>query len=447
MLSEYRQQQQITIINKPTKKELQVLRILAKSKMLLSSREVEKQILGPEKIKEGKSDPDVYNVIKNKLCVQKLRHDFFLFDWNDLLCSINQEQGYTPTKIRIQRRVIDNLNSITLLGGLADYDPDRVNVSIEEHNSVIKIVAPKRHNNISINNKPQTYHSEIITLTIRKESNDYATLTKFDSNENIRQITTKPIPIPLVIRRVGKDELVFYVGFAEVPKVSALYLNNSLQEKPTQEIQRIKSMNPRSSEVFSSILKIQLNKRNWNYGINTRGLIWCILGIMSEEQEEENGRARNVEISNILENLSENYKEEFPFLIHYKEIKKLYNKKAEIQEKEDYKYFQVKILKQIAMKFQFDLDKIEMKELDYYITKQYREELEQYDTASHSLLSFITRPFDLPHVIRDYCIHAEKLIRSYLENELDGCRARLENHSHLLLQYPTTDDNDQIYRY
>jgi predicted amidohydrolase len=40
-------------------------------------------------------------------------------------------------------------------------------------------------------------------------------------------------------------------------------------------------------------------------------------------------RVRNVEISKVLENLAKNYKAEFPFLIHYEEIKKLYDKLAE----------------------------------------------------------------------------------------------------------------------
>jgi hypothetical protein len=42
--------------------------------------------------------------------------------------------------------------------------------------------------------------------------------------------------------------------------------------------------------------------------------------------------------------LAKNYKAEFPFLIHYEEIKKLYDKLAE-----QYMYFQVIILKHIAL--------------------------------------------------------------------------------------------------
>ena len=60
--------------------------------------------------------------------------------------------------------------------------------------------------------------------------------------------------------------------------------------------------------------------------LNTRGLILYMLGILKEN--EENHRVRNVEVSKVLENLAENYKKEFPFLIHYKEIKELYDKLA-----------------------------------------------------------------------------------------------------------------------
>ena len=98
--------------------------------------------------------------------------------------------------------------------------------------------------------------------------------------------------------------------------------------------------------------------------MNIRGLIQYVLGMINEENEK-GGRARNVEVSKVLENLSENFKEEFPFLFHYKEIKELYDKLA--VEKgggrssllSEYEYFHVQLIKQIALELQYSLDTID----------------------------------------------------------------------------------------
>ena len=50
----------------------------------------------------------------------------------------------------------------------------------------------------------------------------------------------------------------------------------------------------------SMLSEIEGNRSHWKYSLNTRGLILLVLGIV-EEEKRENGRVKNVEISNILE--------------------------------------------------------------------------------------------------------------------------------------------------
>ena len=81
--------------------------MLGKSEKPLSSRDIEKEILGRKKIEEGeKENPDVYRAIEHKLCIRKFNHEFFLFDWNDLLSSIDEtkEGEYIPSKKRNSRQ-------------------------------------------------------------------------------------------------------------------------------------------------------------------------------------------------------------------------------------------------------------------------------------------------------------------------------------------------------
>jgi hypothetical protein len=211
---------------KLTKKEFQVLNVLAKSKTPLSSRDIEKEILGAEKVKNGRRDPEVYDVIQNKLCIQKFSHEFYLFDWNELLSSI-EEKGITPKK-RIQSRAIDNLNRIG--SDLADYDyNNRVIISKENHDSVITIASPRR-SNLDVS----------LLIKIQKESKDHATLTIFKDGKKVR------IPISLKIRKIGKKEQqIFYEGIVGIPAGKGTsYLRVSLNERANKKVERIKSMNP-----------------------------------------------------------------------------------------------------------------------------------------------------------------------------------------------------------
>jgi hypothetical protein len=84
--------------------------------------------------------------------------------------------------------------------------------------------------------------------------------------------------------------------------------------------------------IISVVSEIESDRRNWKYSLNTRGLILHVLGMIKEENED--GRVRNVQISSVLKNLSENYGDEFAFLVHFSEIEKLYNTLAEKEGKE-----------------------------------------------------------------------------------------------------------------
>jgi hypothetical protein len=399
---------------KTVKKELQILKVLGKSEKPLSSRDIEKKILGPEKVNKKKRDPEIYRVIKDKLCIQKFNYGFFLFDWYKLLSSIDETE--TTSKKRIHGRIIMNLNRIGL--DLIDYDYNRVKIAKEDYDSILTITAPRRSN---------TAISR--SIKIQKDSKkDYATLTIFDDDEKRQRM-----PTYLIIKNVGKKEQVFYEGFQGNPaKVGTSYLNTSLNEKASKQVQEIKSKYPDlfnctdevkkipipnldTTAIISAVSEIESNTRNLEYSMNIRGLIQYVLGMINEEGI---GRARNIEISKVLQNLSENYKKEFPFLKHYKEIKELYD---ELAEREEYKHFQVKLVKQVAQELQYSLDTIDKEDLNYHMIKRYSEALTWYYMAP---LKMSVLP--LPEVIREYYVYTQEFIRNYLEKELQDTKSRIE---------------------
>ena len=420
--------------SKITKKELQVLKVLAKNKRPLSSREIEKEIIkqhgvkGKEREKSASNgigengrkkryqDRDVYRAIKDKLCIQKFKYEFFLFDWNELLSSIDRLKEDTTFKKRIQGRVIDRLNIIGL--DLVDYDYNKT--EIEDHDSEITIAAPKR-------SKPAVTR----LVKIKTESKDYAILTIFENDEKLGEV-------PLITKKVGKKERqVFYVGIRGHPFNRGIsYLNVSLNGRASKTVERIKSMNPdlfnctdevkliprkcllsgiEDSTLTAWVSQIESKRKNWEYGLKTRGLIHCILGMIDEESKEGNNRVRNVELSTILENLAENYKLEFPYLRYYKEIKKLYDSLPD-----EYRLFHVKLMKQIALELRYSLNTIDDEELEYYVTKCCSDALTwRYLTPMISISS-------PPRVIQDYYLYTQQLIKNYLENELWKTRERIE---------------------
>jgi hypothetical protein len=120
-----------------------------------------------------------------------------------------------------------------------------------------------------------------------------------------------------------------------------------------------------------------------------------------------------------MQNLSENYKKEFPFLKHYKEIKELYD---ELAEREEYKHFQVKLVKQVAFELRYSLDTIDKEDLNYHIIKRYSEALTWRYMAPLKLSLF-----PLPTVIRKYYVYTQEFLKNYLEKELWKTKSRIEN--------------------
>ena len=93
---------------------------------------------------------------------------------------------------------------------------------------------------------------------------------------------------------------------------------------------------------------------NPKYSLNIRGLILLILGkIRLVNEKEGGGRAQNVRILNVLQNLSNHYANEFPFLLYLDDFRKEY--KLLEQSRKVKQNFIVSLVKEIAEELKFQV--------------------------------------------------------------------------------------------
>jgi hypothetical protein len=424
---------QVVIKIKP--KPLCILKVVAKSKKPLSSGDIEKRLLEVKTLRD-KRDPQVYSIIKKVLCPQKFKYPFFLFDWNELVSAIKEakKEGETSTFIRVRRTFGENFNSIGL-----QFDENTMEFTRADDNLI----------------ELKTNDSRIIKIERDSECKGHAVLKVF---ENVGKKTALLEEFDLVVRTVGKKKLitggrgkekssnmkvqVFYNVILGSPLERGIsYLKTSLNEKSQNESKIIRNIArqravryhesrftmPAEGQIMttdredSMLSEIEGNRSHWKYSLNTRGLILLILGII-EEEKRENGRVKNAEISNILENLSENFKKDFPYLMRYNEIKEIYDELA--KKEKGYEYFQVRLLKQVALELQNIIDTIDTEELNYYVTKHYSTRL----TIDHIRdANGLLRPQQgIPRAIKQYFVANLDRVKEYLDVELEDADRTIE---------------------
>jgi hypothetical protein len=393
-------------------KTTRMLQILAESNVPLTSREIEKELAG-----ETKRDRQVYRILENELCVKKFDHSFPLFIWEDLLASIDAKESlYKDTNLKL---VIEKIKGI-------DWPYDWATPEFKKDDDANTILITNGQNNprkIRIERDPKSKNR--CTLTIFKDGVERRTI----------------MPVPLTIEQFAGKSHVSYRGVVGNPiEIGRSYLKVSLNERTRKEVERIKSRNPdlfnctdevkkipskclllpseiNDEALHSQVSQLESDRRNWKYSLNTRGLVLYLLAIINEENRDARKRKRNVKISHVLENLSENYNVEFRFLEYYKEIKELYYTIAKDEHKSEYKYFQVGCLKRIALELQNVIDTIDKAELDYYITKRYEE-----DSTWYFITGWLpTIPGSVPSIIIEYYRRMHIIMRGYLGHQLEEC--------------------------
>lgn len=417
------------IVIKINSKVLQILRVVAKSAKPLSSGDIEKRLLGVIKLRDERV-PQVYSILRKVLCPQKYKYPVFLFDWNELVSSIVEtwRKGETSTFDRVRRTLVNNFKSIGL-----KFEENSIEFTRADDN-LIEI---------------KTNDSRIITVERDQGYNDHAILKVSENGkENVKQETYLDVKtvgrkqpgsgsnlnVKKIARSGNTKVQVFYQGVkGNYFERGISYLNTSLNKRSKEASQMIRKIGRQrvidyhqryfttppdgamvtTDQEDSVLSEIEGNRSHWEYSLNTRGLILLVLGIIKEEREN---RTRNIEISNILKNLSENFWQDFPYLRYYEEIKKLYDRLA--KEDKGFDYFQVTLMKRIALGLQCVIDSIDTEELNYYVTKQYSQRLTAYYVSD--AIALLGYPAGIPNTIRQYLLENLVYVQNYLSEELQN---------------------------
>lgn len=157
------------------------------------------------------------------------------------------------------------------------------------------------------------------------------------------------------------------------------------------------------------------NSRNWRYVINIRGLIRYILGEI--EEEEEFRKKHNARIAAMLKNLAENYLDRFPFLLYYDAFRQKYNR-LHNERKGFPTFYEVEVLKIIALELQYLVHTADHVYLRYYVTRRYSEEITKYFHRWFRL-GLIHNLGDLQYeTLRNYQKHVLQIVIDYLKDEI-----------------------------
>jgi hypothetical protein len=186
--------------------------------------------------------------------------------------------------------------------------------------------------------------------------------------------------------------------------------------------------------VMKEISDMISGRRRWRYSPNIRTLIKYLLAQIESESEdtrsaEKKARIHNKRISNILANLSVNYPEEFPFLLHYSDFQNEYDKLKEYAKLP--KYYEVELLKQIAQELQYQVDSANIDFLKYWATRRYSGELSFYFISSIKS-GRLDEVKDLHYLsfekIRHYVLSCLDLTKQYLIFEHSNIKGQYESY-------------------
>jgi hypothetical protein len=182
--------------------------------------------------------------------------------------------------------------------------------------------------------------------------------------------------------------------------------------------------------------KIKNDERKWRYDLNIRGFILYVLG---EINLENKGRRHNKRISEILQYIqrfkADKYK--FPFLIFYTTFREIYKQLED--DKRLPKYYEVELLKKIALELQFLVHTADMELLNYWVTRRFSGEITYYLLAAEGVLSNFTD--ERISAICDYQITNLQAMNRYLSNEKQKVEGSLKE----LPDYQSNAKDLQIY--
>jgi hypothetical protein len=358
---------------------VQVLRIVGMSSKPLSSRQIEVKFTRDRSI----SRPHVYFML-GKL-FETTTETVSLFAWDKFP---SEDNNYNLKVLRKLNWIFRLKWSSLEKGGRGSIDrlidiqkSDEGKIITIEHGKQGKVIIERTSNSDKENNS----NNAVVTLTrIYHEDSDYNKRRKYPLN-------------------ISKTHGKLYVSVELDARFYPLrYLDAVLKREPKDFAEEVE-------------LGSKDNSRNWRYVLNIRGLIRYILGEVAEE--EELGKKHDARIDAMLKNLAENYLDRFPFLLYYDAFRQKYHR-LHNERKGFPTFYEVEVLKRIALELQYLVHTADHVYLRYYVTRRYSEEITRYFHRWFRL-GLISNLHGLKYeTLRSYQKQILQIVIDYLKDEI-----------------------------
>lgn len=423
----------------------QLLRIIALSRRPISSYIIKNELKKYDQ--RNSSGNYVYEMIK--LLVSKRRNDnSFLFNIHDILEDRHRQKNISTilnkrfnlgwsdkdiesgsikfTRTRDETVEIENISNVTAVVIRLILNSRRASGMLEiiregERRYVFPLIY---HNNPEIHGKIGDVYLNKIEIGVNKRPRqDFLDIYYRPTVDYLDVVLDAECYHVIAKNETRIEEIVSLDKRRAEKNKDRLYARGSfLKDEEKNEIRRLVAENE----------KIKNDERKWRYDLNIRGFILYILG---EINLENKGRGRNNRISEIL-HIQRFKADKYPFLRFYDAFREIYK---QLEDKEGLpKYYEVELLKKIALELQFLVHTADIELLNYWMTRRFSGETTYYLVASEGLLPTFTEEIS---TIGDYQVTNFQAMDRYLSNEKKRVEASLKE----LRDYQSTEEDLQIY--
>lgn len=378
----------------------EILEVIGLSRDPISISEILKEMGTPK-------DKYVYDMIE--LLVPLYYEPLFLFNWTKVSTIAAREKGTWSSydTLHITGALLRLNHVFKLRWAIKGYNTDsgeyiRQNIGLEfkKAKGIEQLIISHSHNRNIIIERDLSV-KEKAHLRIVNEGEEYSSSSQ-----------SQPL---LITKKKGNNLYVYFEIFGgDFRPVKYLFATSKNDHKPMQQYKNeLYSQHPEYDSLgimitpdilriteLPDISNVELHHAekttdrtsNWKFRLNIRGLLLYILGRFGEDSNKEKKKKKKVKynvrgLHNVLENLSQNYSGDFPFLLYYSDIKKVFDN---LLRQNIPKYLQIEILKNIAFELRSLLDTASIEDLNYEVTKRYYDKIRLFFFERFSLLTSIT---------------------------------------------------------
>jgi len=416
-----------------------LLLVIGKSRKPLSSYSIKKEY---SKTASGGTGQDVYRMLK--ILYPKRTYDFAMFSWNKIPGNRKEEKSLI--------RILNYLFGLHFNVNGNDEEIQFNKTTFKKEDNKTKLII-KNDSNTSMVFELDYPIPTVVNFVINYDGKKTERMFLFNRRDNRVYIPNDDLP---EINPSVEGFLKFYS-----PKISylSIKLTNHARNLINEKEKRLddiynglkqtfyvdksnagwdfhRGMVLETSEIKkirSEIYEIETDSANWLYYLNLRGLLLYTLGEMSLESKEKGKRKRkhssyNNRISNVLENLSQNYQDSFPFLLYYSNYKKEFSRLYKLR-KVKKSHYEVELIRSITLELQNQVSSAHIDQLKYWTNRRFNGGITFPFTSIPKVDYKYLREspvFITADQIRDYISKSLTFQMEYLKNEYLEVETKLD---------------------